>query len=333
MERNISFDEVVYEYYKDDAPYCKYSFADLKSDCLIEKKISGNDTDPQTKFKYASVEMNKDFGDILRIFGIEFYRDDLKRGSKYMFSEEDRDFLVELIHRYRQNTVWKSHIKKIKNYDEEKRSFVDLCKNSKCEEGIFQEIEFAINGFVKMYSGLQEVPEGKKQEFEATLHMYIQYPLLRWRHSMRQIIDTIPELSKDDLEESVGGILLEDYCKWLDKIRDNLLCNLRKEKEEWKETKKKRKSEYDDLINATDATPEEGEFLETLNKKTEEIYLKYEKKIAECKDKTRCRNLESYRTGEIRKLWVEMAKQNRKVAERVFGRMMVMQGDSFMGFE
>lgn len=165
MKEKFNFYDVTYEYLKDDYPALYHSLDELTGKCPLINSPQ-DDTDPIGTFNNYRTDLSQDFSNLLKIFGIEKFRENFKMNGRYQFSRDDVIFLAELLHRYRQKYVWKKEIKRIISQLCEKRGFAQLYQVSKDPEAFADE---------------------SKTEFQKTLLTSTQYQAIDLMRQCKQI--------------------------------------------------------------------------------------------------------------------------------------------------
>lgn len=186
MERKFNFYDVTYEYLKDDYPALHHSLDELTGKCPLINSPQ-DDTDPIGTFNNYRTDLSQDFSNLLKIFGIEKFRENFKMNGRYQFSRDDVIFLAELLHRYRQKYVWKKEIKRIISQLCEKRGFAQLYQVSKDPEAFADEVAFSVSGFLIMYRSLDGISDESKTEFQKTLLTSTQYQAIDLMRQCKQI--------------------------------------------------------------------------------------------------------------------------------------------------
>ena len=186
MERKFNFYDVTYEYLKDDYPALYQSLDELTGKCPLINSPQ-DDTDPVGTFNNYLTDLSQDFSNLLKIFGIEKFRENFKTNGRYQFSWDDVIFLAGLLRRYHQKYVWKKEIKRIVSQPCEKRGFAQLYQASKDPEAFADEVAFSVSGFLIMYRSLDGISDESKTEFQKALLTSTQYQAIDLMRQCKQI--------------------------------------------------------------------------------------------------------------------------------------------------
>lgn len=184
--------------------------------------------------------------DIFRIFGITTYIDEWKKDEKYVFWDNEVNIVCDLVYRYNKSAEWKL-LKKVDN-----RNFDGFLKiyEKNLNLNILLEVIQTVNSLKEMYiiRHFEDEPQ-KVDAFINPLLINTQYYKLQWIYNMNRILSVTPNLTMDEAEKSVGGVLLKDYQEYLDELTKTILLIVGVANDNWNEVKEMR---YQQMAKAMD---------------------------------------------------------------------------------
>lgn len=253
--RTLTFNQIVYNCFKDPL-WEKYKLEELTESRFISKKNEQEMSRIQSAFKNQKDCAERDFRDILKLFGCFDYSEEFKINNEYMFPESMDSSIGELIRRYRNEMGWKKGIKYIDSRN--CCGFIEAYVESKDQNTMCAEIEFTISTLIKLYESVQE-DAGLRENFKTRLYIRTQFEYIKARRCMETKIPDIPRLKATEVESTIDGVLLSDYIEFLRKFTESFLEWMDGQINNWNDIKKKREQEYERRIHGL-----EGEIIQFL---------------------------------------------------------------------
>lgn len=269
----IDFNTITYEFLKPEYPCDKYSLEELlnhgknkSEDNSRTEYLDRNNA--KVRFLTARDDLQKDFKDICRMFQVEFFLEELKHSGRFGFEESDLSFIIEILKKYRTNKIWRNYLKKVRNYQENR--FYNLFLESECSMEFVDELEFAVDGFCRLYSNNVE-SVNKREVFREAIHISTQLNLIDWVCRMRNGVSVIPQLLQKDVENTISGVLLKDYNDWLKRMQDKTIELWTAFHVQWFEIVLNRKMEYEKMLE--ESSEEIDRFVGAIQKKIDQRIL------------------------------------------------------------
>lgn len=232
-----TLEEVIYLYYAE-----KKGYSDYKETGFDEMKEE--DGEKHRKFRIDYKNANNNFNDILKIFALtQFTEHWKKQNGGYQFDKDEAEFLSELLFRYSDKKIWKL-IKKVNNQNFD--GFIKIYREQNGEE-LMAELEFVIKGFLEICENREGRESDRYMQVENTLRIYTQYYQLQWIRQMQDAIYSVPTLTVNDVEHSVGGCILGDFQMFLRETGDTIKNMVEDAKVAWGEKKQKCREEFDGI--------------------------------------------------------------------------------------
>lgn len=219
--------------------------------------------------------------DIFRIFGISTFIDEWKKDGEYVFWDNEVNIVCDLVYRYNKSAEWKL-LKKVdnRNFD----GFIKIYEKN-LNLNILLEVIQTVNSLKEMYiiRHFEDEPQ-KVDSFINPLLINTQYYKLQWIYNMNRILSFTPNLTMDEAEKSVGGVLLKDYQEHLDELTKTILLIVNVANDSWNEVKEMRyqqmaKAMDNDMDNALGFVLEE--LISTIKEKDKEAGEAFEKILGE----------------------------------------------------
>lgn len=188
---------------------------------------------------------NSALKDIFEILGISLYLDEWKDDGKYAFWDNEIRFFCELLNDYFENDVWKKYLKKVdnKNFD----GFVQLYRKNPTDD-FYYVFALAVLYIRHMYL-LRHIHEDVTM-FENTLYVSTQFYQITYMHNIQKIIFSLPRLTMQDVEMTIGGKLLGDYQHFMQDLEKELSLLVNNRKDCWDKLKKERQQEMSSAIDS-----------------------------------------------------------------------------------
>ena len=223
-----TLEEVIYLYYAE-----KKGYPDYKETGFDEMKEE--DGEKHRKFR---------IDDILKIFALtQFTEHWKKQNGGYQFDKDEAEFLAELLFRYSDQKIWKS-IKKVSNQNFD--GFIKIYREQNGEE-LLAELKFVIEGFLEICENREGRESERYEQVKNTLMIYTQYHQLQWMKQMQDAIYSVPILTMDDVEHSVGGCILGDYQTFLRGTGDIIKNIVKDANADWEKKRQKHREEFGEI--------------------------------------------------------------------------------------
>lgn len=251
-EDMYSLKKVVYEYLKKyGSEDCKYlQEVDYDAIMSIDTRVGDIDSKMQEKLfdAYEKIDseyknISKDFADIQRIFRASVFKE-VWENKKYEFYESEVEFICNLLYKYKHENLWKK-IKKVDNSHLD--GFVKIYKQDD-SAGILKDLEFVVEGFVKMYERRNRGEFEKIKDFKDELMISTQIEQIKCMEGMKEVLFSLPTLTFDDAVASPRGILLNDYQKFLCLLQKKIEEVMNAAKKIWDQDVAERHKELEDYI-------------------------------------------------------------------------------------
>lgn len=168
MKTTFDFTEFSYKFLQSDYPCNHFTLEQLRS--ASTGKLNYELSQAQNTFCNQKNALQNDFRKILKFWKIDLFKKDLMKNEQYIFCEDDLEFLLKLLHKYRTHPVWKREIRKMSSVD-------DLCKQlifMSNPESLLEEIKFTSEGFIHLYER-RNLPNNKKIAFRIHIELMIRY--------------------------------------------------------------------------------------------------------------------------------------------------------------
>lgn len=253
-EKVFSLRELVFIYLRD------YQKDVLYKDISYEQIDSGKNEINDEKIRTASIafqsnnsNISRDIIDIFRIFKIDIFLKEWKVNPKeYIFYRSDVEFLCSVLYKYKNDNVWKK-IKKVNNsrFD----GFVNLYKQDDSAK-LLKELRNIFDGFVSMYERRNEGQHEKIEDFKNNLLIQTQLRQIEGMEEIKRILFSLPTLSLDEVYQSLGGKLLQDYQRFLEIVKEKLSYVINQATDIWEENVEDKKKEFDRMLKRPHQNPE-----------------------------------------------------------------------------
>lgn len=269
---NYTLEEVVYKYLVDKNHDC--AVGNISFENIVQQKRKNADNYSESKVADGFMNSVKTFStNLMHIVDYLGIKDPFtqckKQNGGYEFSEEDANFLSELMFKftrkkaddededsmYEEIQVWNSIRKVInqRNKDkymkEQKRdAFVEMyIKNSR--EVFLREVEFLINGFLDFYK--RQVGENSEQyeDYKTVLLMNTSYYKLECIRNISDILYNALPLDWEEINMSKVGVLRNDYELMMRDLTGRIMDVVNMQNGRWESNKQKRIKEYEKFIS------------------------------------------------------------------------------------
>lgn len=239
-KKMYTLQEVTFEYLKNKCHREDYR------DRTFDEIINSTDLNSATGFSSSYETFSKDWKNILKTLKIRDEIESCKHpNGGYTFDEDDKDFLCELMYRYKLTKaaasdreddtkikIWTAirHIDNT-NYD----GFIELYK--KVGTALVDEVKFINEGFLSIYKKKEGEESKRYGEFERHLDASTQYIRLSWMKSMETIIGAALPISQDEVEATIGEELIIEHMLRLQYMMELISTIVKIENTLWEEQK------------------------------------------------------------------------------------------------